>query len=157
MYDARTNPKPNPPPLLIYLLYSLHREGTWHGLQAFSILRVITWLAYILVWIWCYGKHWSPYWTAQYRKITILRESSRVRVDTSIRGALGALNQERNLTQATGKTCITLAIKVPSGAHEPPKAAKERATHGYPRVPCKYKSWERASSNDFHIWKLGAH
>ncbi len=33
-------------------------------------------------------------------------------------------------------------------------------THEYSRVPCKYKSWERASSNDlkknFHIWKAGA-
>ncbi len=34
------------------------------------------------------------------------------------------------------------------GAHEPPKAAKERVTHEYSRVPCKYKSWERASSNN---------
>ncbi len=42
------------------------------------------------------------------------------------------------------------------GAHEPPKAAKERVTREYFRVPCKYKSWERATSNDFHIWKAGA-
>ncbi len=45
---------------------------------------------------------------------------------------------------------------VSTGAHEPPK---ERVTHEYYRVPCKYKSWERASSNDFknfHIWKAGA-
>ncbi len=39
-----------------------------------------------------------------------------------------------------------------SGAHEPPKAAKERVTREYSRVPCKYKSWERASSNDFTIF-----
>ncbi len=44
-----------------------------------------------------------------------------------------------------------------SGAHEPPRAAKERVFLEYSRVPYKYKSWERASSNDFHIWKVGAH
>ncbi len=50
-----------------------------------------------------------------------------------------------------------VALVTKTGVHEPPKAAKEHVTREYSRVPRKYKSWEQASGNDFHIWKARAH
>ncbi len=55
-----------------------------------------------------------------------------------------------------GTKLVVHVLLVLPGAHELPRAAKERATHEYSRVPCKYKYWERSSSNDFYIWKAGA-
>ena len=48
-----------------------------------------------------------------------------------------------------------------TGVHEPPKAAKERVTHGEgacnSRVPVSAMKIQICSSNDFHIWKAEAH
>ena len=49
---------------------------------------------------------------------------------------------------------MALKVLILPGAHEPPKAAKERVTREYPSSAMKIQI---CSSNDFHIWKAEAH